>query len=65
MNDIKDIGEFDKDLFIHKLNSYLSSIYGYLQMLDKKTENQEDIKKLVEKAENECKKLIEFIEKQK
>ncbi len=33
--DIKDKNTFDKEKFIHKINSYLASIYGYIQMAEK------------------------------
>lgn len=63
MNDLKDKKQTEMEEFKHKLNTYISSIWGYLQMAQKK-EDIEELKKLIDSAEKECRKLVDFVEKQ-
>ncbi len=60
--DIKQVGAFNKDEFIHKVNSHLAVISGYLQMLEKQSNNNDELNNLINSANIQCQKLIEYVE---
>jgi hypothetical protein len=46
----------------HQINNHLAVIYGYMQLIDSKTADDEKIQKWMEIVKKEFKKLNEFIE---